>query len=62
MTQLLIIGNIYVYLIKHQSFKNLNIKYKNKSLIIDLNHVLETKKRIKILKNKNYQSYFIGSK
>ncbi len=54
--------DIYVYLIKHQSFKNLNIKYKNKSLIIDLNHVLETKKRIKILKNKNYQSYFIGSK
>ena len=54
--------DVYVYLTKHSAFKNLNIKHKKKSLIFDLNHVLETKKRIKISKNKNYESYFIGSK
>ena len=54
--------DVYIYLIKHKSFKRLNIKYKTKSLILDLNHVLETKKKIKILNNKNYQSYFIGAK
>ena len=54
--------DVYVYLIKHQTFKKLNIVYKNKSLILDLNHVLEKQKRLKILKNKNYESYFIGSK
>ena len=54
--------DVYIYLIKHHSFKNLNIQYKNKSLILDLNHVLENKKRIKISKNKNLNNYFIGSK
>jgi len=54
--------DVYVYLIKHQSFKKLNIPYKKQSLILDLNHVLEQKKRLKISKNKHYESYFIGSK
>ena len=54
--------DVYVYLIKHQLFKKLNIPYKKKSLILDLNHVLERKKRLKISKSKNYNSYFIGSK
>ena len=54
--------DVYVYLIKHQSFKKLNITYKKRSLVLDLNHVLERKKRSKILENKNYESYFIGSK
>ena len=54
--------DVYVYLIKHQSFKRLSIIYKKKSLILDLNHVLERKKKLKISKNKNYKSYFIGSK
>jgi UDP-N-acetyl-D-mannosaminuronate dehydrogenase len=54
--------DVYVYLIKHCSFKNLNILYKKKSLILDLNHVLEDNQRLKISQNKNYQSYFIGSK
>ena len=54
--------DVYVYLIKHQSFKKLNIPYKKKSIILDLNHVLEKKQKLKIIKNKNYESYFIGSK
>ena len=54
--------HVYVYLIKHQSFKKLNIPHKKNSLILDLNHVLENKKKVKILNNKNYNSYFIGSK
>lgn len=54
--------DVYVYLIKHQSFKKLNIPYKNKSLILDLNHVLESKKKLIISTNKNYETYFIGSK
>jgi UDP-N-acetyl-D-glucosamine dehydrogenase len=54
--------DVYVYLIKHQSFKRLSIIYKKKSLILDLNHVLDKKKKLKISKNKNYKSYFIGSK
>ena len=54
--------DVYVYLIKHQSFKKLNISYKNRSLILDLNHVLERNKKLKISKSKNYESYFIGSK
>ena len=54
--------DVYVYLIKHQSFKNLSIPYRVKSLILDLNHVLEEKKKLKISKNKNLESYFIGSK
>ena len=54
--------DIYVYLVNHKSFKKLKIKYKNKSLILDLNHVLEKKKKLEILKNKNYESFFIGSK
>jgi UDP-N-acetyl-D-glucosamine dehydrogenase len=54
--------HVYVYLIKHQSFKKLNIPHKKNSLILDLNHVLENKKKVKILNNKNYDSYFIGSK
>jgi len=53
--------DVYVYLVKHQSFKNLNILYKNKSLILDLNHVLEKSKKLEISKNKKYNSYFIGS-
>tara|TARA_B100001540_G_C15730826_1_gene607578 strand:- start:500 stop:1318 length:819 start_codon:yes stop_codon:yes gene_type:complete len=53
---------VYVYLTKHQLFKNLKIAYKNKSLILDLNHVLDKKKRLEISKNKKYESYFIGSK
>ena len=36
--------DVYVYLIKHQLFKKLNISYKRNSLILDLNHVLEKKK------------------
>ena len=54
--------DVYVYLIKHQAFKKLNISYKKNSLILDLNHVLENKKKSKIYNNKNYDSYFIGSK
>ena len=54
--------DVYVYLIKHQSFKKLKIQYKKKSLILDLNHVIERNNRIKISKNKQYYSYFIGSK
>ena len=54
--------DVYVYLIKHLSFKKLNIPYKKKSLILDLNHVLERNKRLRISNNKNYKSYFIGSK
>ena len=54
--------DVYVYLIKHASFKNLKILHKKKSIILDLNHVLDKKKRLQILKTKNYESYFIGSK
>ena len=54
--------DVYVHLIKHHSFKRLNIPYKKKSLILDLNHVLERNKKLEISKNKNYDSYFIGSK
>ena len=54
--------DIYIYLVKHNIFKRLNFKHKKKSLILDLNHVLEKRKKIYILKNKNYFSYFIGSK
>jgi len=54
--------DVYVFLTKHQSFKKLNIPFKKKSLILDLNHVLEKNKRLRISKNKNYLSYFIGSK
>ncbi len=36
--------DVYVYLVKHQSFKKFNIIYKKKSLILDLNHVLDNKK------------------
>ena len=52
--------DVYVYLVKHQSFKKLNIVYKKKSLILDLNHVLDNKKKSKLEKNKNLKSYFIG--
>ena len=54
--------HVYVYLIKHQSFKKLNIPHKKNSLILDLNHVLENRKKVRILNNKNYDSYFIGSR
>lgn len=54
--------DVYVYLVNHKSFKKLKILYKKKSLILDLNHVLEKKKKLHILKNKNYESFFIGSK
>lgn len=54
--------DVYVFLTKHHLFKNLNILYKKKSLILDLNHVIEENQRLKISQNKNYQSYFIGSK
>ena len=53
--------DVYVYLVKHQSFKKLNIIYKKNSLILDLNHVLDNKKKLKIKKNKNFKSFFIGS-
>ncbi len=53
--------DVYIHLIKHQSFKKLKIKYKKNSLILDLNHTLDKEKKIKIKKNKNYQSYFIGT-
>ncbi len=58
------LGNfdIYVHLVKHKLFNKLKIPYKNKSLILDLNHTLNKNKRMKILKSKNYQSFFIGSK
>ncbi|MDA8559960.1 nucleotide sugar dehydrogenase [Candidatus Pelagibacter bacterium] len=54
--------DVYVFLIKHRSFKKLNIAFKKNSLILDLNHVLEKNKRLRISKSKNYSSYFIGSK
>ena len=54
--------DIYVYLIKHQLFKNLNINYKKKALILNLNKFLDNNKKLKILKSKYYKSYFIGSK
>ena len=54
--------DVYVHLTKHQFFKELNVPYKKNSLIFDLNHTLNIKKRLEILKNKNYESYFIGSK
>ena len=54
--------DVYVHLTKHQFFKELNVPYKKNSLIFDLNHTLNMKKRLEILKNKNYESYFIGSK
>ena len=54
--------DVYVHLTKHQFFKKLNVPYKKNSLIFDLNHTLNMKKRLEILKNKNYESYFIGSK
>ena len=54
--------DIYIYLVRHQSLKNLYIKYKKGSIILDLNHVLNEKKKLKISKNKNYKSYFIGSR
>ncbi len=53
--------DVYVYLIKHQLFNKLNIPHKKKSLILDLNHVLEKNKRLRISKSKNHESYFIGS-
>ena len=53
--------DVYVYLVKHQSFKKLNINYKKRSLILDLNHVLKEKEKSKILKSKNHESYFVGS-
>ena len=54
--------DIYVHLVKHQLFNNINIPYKKNSIIFDLNHTLNIKKREKILKSKYYESYFIGSK
>ena len=51
---------IYVYLIKHQIFKKLNISYKKNSLIFDLNHVLSKQKKFTV--SRNYSTYFIGSK
>lgn len=54
--------DVYIYLVKHQLFKVLNINYKKNALILDLNHVLDKQKKIKIINNKNYISYFIGSK
>ena len=54
--------DIYIYLVRHQSLKNLYIKYKKGSIILDLNHVLNEKKKLKISRNKNYKSYFIGSR
>ena len=54
--------DVYIYLIGHQIFKRLEIRYKRKSLILDLNHVLQKKIKLKILNNKNYTSFFIGSK
>jgi nucleotide sugar dehydrogenase len=53
--------DVYVYLIKHQSLNKLNIKYKKRSLILDLNHVLDYRKKLKIINNKSYKNYFIGS-
>lgn len=52
--------DIYVYLIKHKSFEKLKISHKKNSLILDLNHVLDKKKKLEISKNKNHESYFIG--
>lgn len=49
-------------LLKLKNINMLNILYKKKSLILDLNHVLEDNQRLKISQNTNYQSYFIGSK
>ena len=54
--------DVYIHLIKHHSFRKLDIPYKRKSLILDLNHVLDENKKSKISKNKNYKYYFIGSK
>ena len=54
--------DIYIYLVKHQTFRSLDINYKKRSIILDLNHVLDEKKKTKISRNKNYKSYFIGSR
>jgi UDP-N-acetyl-D-glucosamine dehydrogenase len=54
--------DVYVYLVKHSLINKINISHRKNSLILDLNHVLDKKKRIKISENKNYESYFIGSK
>ena len=53
---------VYVYLTKHKSFEKLKILHKKNSLILDLNHVLNKRKKLEILKSKNHESYFIGSK
>ena len=53
---------VFIYLTKHKTFKNLKISFKKNSVILDLNHVLDKKKKEKILLNKNLKSYFIGSK
>ena len=54
--------DVYVYLVKHQSLNKFNIEYKKGSLILDLNHVLDDNRKLKIFKNKNYKNYFIGFK
>ena len=54
--------DVYVHLVKHSSFKKLDFPYKKKSLILDLNHVLDKNKKLKISKSNQYVGYFIGSK
>ncbi|WP_440936735.1 nucleotide sugar dehydrogenase [Candidatus Pelagibacter sp.] len=54
--------DVYIHLVKHKCFENLNIQYKKKSLILDLNHVLDEKKKSKLSNNKNYEYYCLGSK
>jgi UDP-N-acetyl-D-glucosamine dehydrogenase len=53
---------VFIYLTQHKIFNNLKIGFKKNSVILDLNHVLDKKKKEKILLNKNLKSYFIGSK
>ena len=53
---------VYVYLTKHKSFEKLKILHKKNSLILDLNHVLNKRKKLEVLKSKKHESYFIGSK
>jgi UDP-N-acetyl-D-glucosamine dehydrogenase len=53
--------DVYVHLINHKYFRSQKFSYKKKSIILDLNHVLNISTRKK-LKKAGYNTYFIGSK
>jgi len=52
--------DIYVHLINHKYFHKLKFVYKKRSIILDLNHVINAANRKKI-KNDKHSTYFIGS-